>query len=117
MPTSRLSLLLVFLCFGATARSAAVANGAERAESIAPGKFIPTFAVKYGGTSGWPTREEAARFDLLDVSASVGHSRVFASEHGNTWQTLKRLNPHILVFLVSGHGGRGRSEGKGWPVK
>ena len=52
-----------------------------------------------GGTSGWPTREEAARFDLLDVSASVGHSRVFASEHGNTWQTLKRLNPHILVLL------------------
>ncbi|HUT94646.1 MAG TPA: putative glycoside hydrolase [Thermoguttaceae bacterium] len=99
MPTSRLSLLLVLLCVGATTRSAAVTNGAERAESVAPGKFIPTFAVKYGGTSGWPTREEAARFDLLDVSASVGHSRVFASEHGNTWQTLKRLNPHMLVFL------------------
>ena len=34
------------VCVGATARSAAVANGAERAESVAPGKFIPTFAVK-----------------------------------------------------------------------
>ena len=54
---------------------------------------------KYGGTPGWPSREEAARFDLLDVSASVGHSPVFASEYGNTWQTLKHLNPHICVFL------------------
>lgn len=99
MPASRLSLLLIFLWVGATAQSDAAANGAQRAENVAPGKFIPTFAVKYGGTSGWPTREEAARFDLLDVSASAGHSRVFASEHGNTWQTLKRLNPHIVVFL------------------
>ena len=30
-------------------------------QAIAPGKFIPTFAVKYGGTAGWPPAEEAAR--------------------------------------------------------
>lgn len=66
---------------------------------VAPGKFIPTFAVKYGGTTGWPPVEEAARFDLIDVSAGVAHSKVHASEHGNSWQTLKHLNPHITIVL------------------
>ena len=77
--------------------SALVAAGEN--PSVAPGKFIPTFAVKYGGTRGWPPAEEAARFDLLDVSAAVSHSKVHASKHGNTWQTLKHLNPHIVVLL------------------
>jgi len=88
-------VLLTLITVMATVQSAIAANEAEQPESIAPSKFIPTFAVKYGGTPGWPSRQEAARFDLLDVSASVRHSRVFASEHGNTWQTLKHLNPHI----------------------
>lgn len=73
--------------------------GAGEKPSVAPGKFIPTFAVKYGGTRGWPPVEEAARFDLLDVSAAVSHSKVHASKHGNTWQTLKHLNPHIVILL------------------
>ncbi|MFC1717193.1 serine hydrolase [Candidatus Poribacteria bacterium] len=68
-------------------------------EAIAPGKFIPTFAIKYAGTTGWPPVEEAARFDLIDVSSSMSHTRVHASEHGNTWQTLKHFNPHIKIIL------------------
>lgn len=68
-------------------------------EPVAPGKFIPAFAVKYGSAAGWPPVEEAARFDLLDVSSSMGHTKVHASEHGNTWQTLKHLHPTIKVVL------------------
>jgi len=68
-------------------------------ETIAPGKFIPTFAIKYGGTTGWPPAEEAARFDLIDVSSSMSHAKVHASEYGNTWQTLKHFNPHIKIIL------------------
>jgi hypothetical protein len=66
--------------------------------SIAPGKFIPTYAIKYGGVQGWPPLEEAARFDLLDVSAGRDHARVYANREGNTWQRLKRLNPHLVVI-------------------
>jgi len=80
---------------------AAVVTRSARAESgaVAPGKFIPTFAVKYGSTAGWPPAEEAARFDLLMVSSSLSHARVHASAEGNTWQTLKRRNRHLKVFL------------------
>jgi hypothetical protein len=72
---------------------------ASEHDPIAPGKFIRTFAVKYGSAAGWPPVEEATRFDLLDVSSSMGHTKVHASEHGNTWQTLKRLHPTIKVVL------------------
>lgn len=72
--------------------------GAARAE-IAPGKFIPTFAVKYGNTKGWPPVREAARFDLIVVSGSLSHARVHASDRGNTWQTLKAVNPHLVILL------------------
>jgi len=68
-------------------------------ERVARDKFIPTFAIKYGGTDGWPAAAEAARFDLLVVSSSIGHARVHRSTAGNAWQTLKRLNPHLKVFL------------------
>jgi hypothetical protein len=70
---------------------------AAEQEPIAPGKFIPTFAVKYAGAQGWPPLEDAARFDLLDVSAGEAHAKVFATKEGNTWQRLKRLNPHLVV--------------------
>jgi hypothetical protein len=74
---------------------------AEEDESVAPGKFIPTFAVKYGSATGWPPVEEAARFDLLDVSSSMAHAKVHASQHGNTWRTLKHLHPQIRVVLYN----------------
>ena len=64
---------------------------------IAPGKFIPTFAVKYASVKGWPSAEETAKFDLIDTS--VHHYKVHASKHGNTWQTLKYLNPNIIIIL------------------
>ena len=86
-------LVVVFL----TLAAGAVTIAEEQA--IAPGKFILTFAVKYGGTMGWPPAEEAARFDLIDVSAGTAHARVHASAKGNTWQTLKSLNPNIKFFL------------------
>src|SRR5579859_5373222 len=34
-------------------------------------KFIPSFAVKYGGPEGWPALEDAARFDLLVMGAGT----------------------------------------------
>jgi len=72
--------------------------GAEE-EAIAPGKFIPTYAIKYAGWQSWPPAEEAARFDLIDGQGTVGDATALASEHGNTWQTLKHLNPHIIILL------------------
>ncbi len=78
---------------------AALAAAEARAEPVAEGKFIPTFAIKYGGVKDWPVAAEAARFDLLVVASDIGHARVHRSEAGNTWQTLKRLNPHLKVFL------------------
>ena len=76
-----------------------VTSGFSRESPIAPGKFIPTFAVKYGNTQGWPPAAEAACFDLIDVSSSMSNTRVHASPYGNTWQNLKRLNPHMKIYL------------------
>ena len=106
-------LPVVFLTLFAGAAAVAEEQG------IAPGKFIPTFAVKYGGTTGWPPAEEAARFDLIDVSADTAHARVHASAEGNTWQTLKSLNPHIKVFLYKNGAGLYNTSswgqlGRGW---
>src|SRR5262249_52332509 len=64
---------------------------------MAPGKFIPTYAVKYSNTQGWPPLAEAAHFDLLDVSSGTAHARLYANAEGNTWQRLKRLNPHMVI--------------------
>ncbi|MHB8900542.1 MAG: alpha-amylase family protein, partial [Thermoguttaceae bacterium] len=52
-----------------------------------------------GSSEGWPPAEQAARFDLIDASAGVAYSRVYASDRGNSWQTLKSLNPRLLVFI------------------
>ena len=97
-PFCILELLAVAVLIAAV-QSLMIAGEPERPDRVAPGKFIPTFAVKYGSTSGWPSAEEAARFDLLDVSSSMGHAQVHASRDGNTWQTLKKRNPHLKVFL------------------
>ncbi len=91
------SLAVVF--FMVAGHSVASAAGWERRARVAPDKFIPTFAVKYGATSGWPPVGEAARFDLLVVSSTAGHARIHASQDGNTWQTLKKRNPRLKVFL------------------
>ena len=65
-------------------------NGAEEAASVAPGKFIPTFAVKYGSKEGWPPVEEDARHWLAlgcrfvavgsDVGLLARHSEALAAK-------------------------------------
>ncbi len=75
----------------------ALAGTVAGAEPVAPDKFIPTFAIKYGSTAGWAPLEEAARFDLLLVSASPAYAQVHATAEGNTWQRLKALNPDQVV--------------------
>lgn len=92
----RSSAIAVFALLGTTA----LALGADPpAEPVAPGKFIPAFAVKYGGSTGWPDLEEAARFDLLVAGAGCSRSKAHPSLPGNTWQVLKRLNPHLVILL------------------
>lgn len=73
--------------------------GAEPDAPFAPGKFIPTYAIKYGGVAGWPTAEEAARFDLLIVSGSLGSAKIFPGQQGTPWQHLKQINPYLKIFL------------------
>jgi len=85
--------------------------GADQ-EVIAPGKFIPTLAVKFSSTKGWLPAEEAARFDLIVVSWGSGHATVHSSEHGNTWQTLKHFNPNLIVFIH--HSGPAIYNASGW---
>lgn len=64
-----------------------------------PNKFIPSFAVKYGGTSGWPALEAAARFDLIVIGAGTGRAHASQNIPGNTWQVLKTLNPRLKLLL------------------
>jgi hypothetical protein len=59
---------------------------------VAPGKFIPTFAILYGGPKSERALKEAARFDLIDAGAH-------AVSDANTWRALKLLNPHLKVFI------------------
>jgi len=63
------------------------------------GKFIPTFAVKYGSSSGWPALEDVARFDLIVIGAGSAQAKAHPTIPGNTWQVLKALNPHQLLLL------------------
>jgi hypothetical protein len=60
-------------------------------QPIAPGKFIPTFAIDYGAVKDL-SPDEAARFDLIDAGA---HSRSDTS----IWLPLKKRNPHLKVFI------------------
>ena len=68
-------------------------------EPVAPGKFIPTFAVKYGSSKGWPALEDAARCDLIVVGAGATKNNAHPKIPGNTWQVLKKLNPHLPILL------------------
>ena len=69
-------------------------NGVEFRE-----KFIPSFAVKYGGPEGWPALEDAARFDLLVMGAGTARNSARGPNSGNTWQELKALNPRLVMLL------------------
>jgi hypothetical protein len=61
--------------------------------------FIPTFAVKYGGTAGWPELVQAARYDLLVIGAGTAREHGHPTIPGNTWQVLKTLNPRLKMLL------------------
>ena len=63
------------------------------------GKFIPSFAVKYAGSEGWPDLEDAAKFDLIITGAGSARPKAHPSLAGNTWQVLKRLNPAQIILL------------------
>ncbi len=73
------------------------AASAAPQEPATPGKFIPTFAVKYSGLPGWPSLADAAKFDLLVMGAYQW--RRYPSDGTNTWQKLKALNPRIIIIV------------------
>lgn len=84
------------------ASAALLVTGAADAQETVPSswhKFIPTFAVKYGGANGWPVLEDAARFDVLLMGAGTSRPQAHQSIRGNTWQVLKRLNPRLVILL------------------
>ena len=59
-------------------------------------KWIPTFVVKYCGTTNLLSPEETAKFDL--IITGPGNSQAWA-ETGNSWQTLKSYNPDMKIAL------------------
>jgi len=60
-------------------------------QPIAPGKFIPTFTIRYGPLKS-SSLQEAAKFDLIDAGART-------VTDGSTWLALKKLNPNLKVFV------------------
>jgi hypothetical protein len=59
---------------------------------VAPGKFIPTFAILYQGPKSKQILKEAAQFDLIDAGSG-------AVSDGETWPALKQMNPHLKIFV------------------
>jgi hypothetical protein len=59
---------------------------------VAPGKFIPTFAIIYAGRKSEEVLREAARFDLIDAGAYI------VTDNG-IWPKLKKLNPHLKIVV------------------
>ena len=85
----------------------------------AKGKFIPTYAILYGNPKNARPAQETAKFDLLVSSFSKSQARVFAANGRNSWQTLKALNPNmIIVVYAMGPGEYNTAEwgqiGEGW---
>jgi hypothetical protein len=59
---------------------------------VAPGKFVPTFAIVYGRPKNVQALTEFARFDLIDAGRRI-------AADGSCWPALKQLNPHLKVFI------------------
>jgi hypothetical protein len=86
---------------------------------FAHGKFIPTFAICYSDAKGARSTEETAKFDLLACSASKRASRVWGQHGLNSWQSLKALNPGMVIAVyVMGPGEYNTADwgqmGEGW---
>lgn len=86
--------MAVCSCVAAVLVFAAAARGIG-----APGGFIPVFAIKYGGSGGWPQLKDAARFDLLVMGAGSAQPHPDPSIPGNTWRVLKTLHPGLVMLL------------------
>ncbi len=73
------------------------------AADIAPGKFIPSAVVVYGGYNKCTTaqaktdRVNLAKFDLLSTDASF--QTCWSSDGLNSWKSLKAINPHLKIVL------------------
>ena len=67
---------------------------------VAPEKFIPSFAICYSDAQGARPTEETARFDLLVVCFSQHAASVWGREGKNSWQSLKALNPDLVIALT-----------------
>ncbi len=88
---------LSWLVLGVVAASSTFAAGPAR---IAPEKFIPTYAIKYGPFNrGVRPAEETAKFDLLIVSRSRWAAKAWARNGKNSWRALKTLNPDMVILM------------------
>jgi len=96
---SRQALLLMILVLPLCGFVTKPSSAREPVVESSHQKFIPTFAVKYGGTGGWPALEDAARFDALLMGAGTSLAQADRSVPGNTWQVLKTLNPGLVMLL------------------
>jgi hypothetical protein len=89
------------------------------AAEFAPGKFIPTFAICYSNAKDARSTEETARFDLLVCSSTKHAAQVWGQGGRNSWQSLKRLNPTMVIALyIMGPGEYNTADwgqlGEGW---
>src|SRR5579859_7416310 len=104
-------ILLVLSCLN-TAR-------AESRAGFAAGKFIPTFAICYSDARGARSPEETARFDMLVCSASKRAASAWGQHGRNSWQSLKALNPGMVIAVYAmGQGEYNTADwgqmGEGW---
>jgi len=63
-----------------------------------PKKFFPTYYIKYGGKPSVDHKAEySAQYDL--IIASYSFTDLWAENGLNSWQTLKKYNPDIVISL------------------
>src|SRR5262249_39042311 len=65
-----------------------------------------TFGIVYGRPKSEQAMKEAARFDLIDAGANI------AVSDGSTWPMLKKLNPHVKIFVYEMGPGECTASGK-----
>jgi hypothetical protein len=80
--------------------TAATLWAAEEAP-LAAEKFIPTFAICYGNAQGARSTEETARFDMLICSCSRKQATLWGREGRNSWESLKALNPDMVLAIYA----------------
>ena len=62
------------------------------------GKFLPTYFIKYGGSSGHiESAAISAKFDLIIAGKSAYN--LWPESGLNTWRTIKKYNPGIIIAL------------------